>query len=371
VKKTTPHLHPRTVIFYYAAVLVACALGTVLAYVGPLSSEAWQCWSGSGAWKRDVLRALVASFLCYFGLVQMGVIAGVSPKAKDVRRLFPDERWEWGIFLGLVALLLVVLFKTGTTFLRDLPPHCKPDVGDEFQQIWKPYIPYLVYATGLWFGIIWPVFLCLLRCIGRDIEWYRDATDGLDKSLPQEKTSVRELTAEAFDKLIVAFQDCVGGLKGMSERYLSILLIVVLALLYEQLTPSHETVTRQAVEWGKIALWLLLGPSLLIFLIFVASGYQEFARKVESGLHIFSDALTRSHKHESGLLARVFETRAKLMWDQSSTSFVVSVIKSASIAMPLIIAIGGYAVETLSGGEWIDMFLPKVIREGVVSVYSR
>ena len=138
------------------------------------------------------------------------------------------------------------------------------------------------------------------------------------------------------------------------------LIVVILALLYEQLTPSHKTVTTEAVEWGKIMLWLLLGPVLPLFIIYVAFGYQGLARKLESGLDLLAEALARN-RSEVDLLDKVIKARAELMWKQSPTEFVLTVVKSANIAMPLLIAVSGYVLHTLSGGQWIDVFVPREV----------
>jgi hypothetical protein len=158
----------------------------------------------------------------------------------------------------------------------------------------------------------------------------------------------------------------VAELRRIAERYLSVLIVVILALLYEQLTPSHETATGDAVEWGKIVLWLLLGPTLPLFVIYVAFGYQGLARKLESGLRTLAEALARN-RNNADLLAKVMAARAELMWKQSPTEFVLTVVKSANIAMPLLVAVSGYVLHTLSGGEWIDVFVPRE----VVSLFHR
>ncbi len=147
------------------------------------------------------------------------------------------------------------------------------------------------------------------------------------------------------------------------------LLAVALGLLYEQLTPSHQTVTRAAVEYDKVVLWLVLGPALFILVTFVALGYQSAAQKVESGLSTFAETLVNDGK-KSQLLDRVLAARAGLLWHQSPATFVFSVIKGATVSITLLVSVTAYVLHTLTQGEWIHIFVPSVVVDFIKSLFK-
>lgn len=381
------------ILAWYLGVLIVGVTGTFLAYESnSLSSDAWRCWSASGprAWERDAVRLLVAAILSVFMLWNMDTSAAMR---KDQRERFLFERphrYELVIFVVFIGLLLFFhLFFLPSSFRSTLPARAALNLklsptnryclnvstevaADDFGQIIKPYFPYMLYAAGLWIGVVTPVFLVLLRRIDGDWKQWAERRVTLDECLSP-ALSQSEIHAEAtrsFERLHVSFQNYVIGLKEVAERYFPVLLAVSLALLYEQLTTSKETVTVAAVESGKVALWLLLGPTLLICIAMVAVGYQNAARKAEAGFQAL--AVFSSKRHGSAeLLDRLATTRARLMWEESPAAFVLSVVKSATISIPLLLAITAYVVHTLSGPEgWLGIFVPRVVIDFVRRVFS-
>jgi hypothetical protein len=378
---------------WYLAILMIGATGTFLAYEkDSLSSDAWRCWSASGphAWERDAARLVVAAILSIFMLWNMDTLATLRKNPHErflFARPYRHERAIFFVFIGL--LLLFHLYLLPSSFRAALPEraalnlkvnptnaYCR-DIkakvaADDFREITKPYIPYMLYATGLWIGVVTPVFLVLLRRIRGDWKLWLERRTTLDASLSPilSGSEIGRETTGFFETLHFAFQNYVVGLKEVAERYFPVLLAVSLALLYEQLTTSKETVTTAAVESGKVALWLLLGPTLLICITMVAVGYQNAARKAESGFRGLA-ALSSHHHPPPEVLDRIAATRARLMWEESPAAFVLSVVKSATISIPLLLAITAYIVHTLSGPEgWLGIFVPQVVINFVRRVFQ-
>jgi len=365
---------------WYLAAGAIAAVGTRLAYGGPLSSDAWRCWSGPNAWERDVARLVVASILALFMLWNMDAFAGEWKDQKDHYLFFRLRRYEWVTLLLVIAVLLLVTlqvnrqdFRTGlparaalqqSAYCRDIESRVS---ANQFGQILKPYFPYLLYVFGLWIGVVLPVFLVLLRRLRADWEHWKESRSRLDDSV--KTLSQSHLNSPTFETLLLAFQDHIIGVKEVAERYVPVLLAISLILLYEQLTTSKQTVTPPAVELGKLALWLLLGPVLIACVTMVAIGYQNAAHKVESGFRILVRASVKS-SGSAELVDRIVRARAKLMWDESPASFVLSVAKSATISIPLLLTVTAYVLHSLSGPEgWIGIFIPKAVINFVKNIF--
>jgi len=59
------------------------------------------------------------------------------------------------------------------------------------------------------------------------------------------------------------------------------------------------------------------------------------------------------------------------MWEESPAAFVLSVVKSATISIPLLLAVTAYVVHTLSGPEgWLGIFVPRAVIDFVRRVFS-
>jgi hypothetical protein len=168
--------------------------------------------------------------------------------------------------------------------------------------------------------------------------------------------------------MMLSLQDYVVGLKSVAEEYVPVLLGVSLILMYEQITPSVQTVTDAAVESGKLAVWLLLGPALLTCIIIVALGYQSAAHIAESGLRALAGASSESAS-DGDMLKRIAEARSKLIWDQSPAAFILSVVKSATVSIPLLLAIIVYIL-SLHTEQWFRILVPKALVDFVQNVYK-
>jgi hypothetical protein len=361
----------RMVLLWYLIALALSTCGTFLAYNGPLSSEAWQSWSGTGAWKRDVLRAVVAAIIAIFVLWHTRQVLTKQKVLKHFLIFAPHRRHEWILLLVLTTLLLwLILVLLPEQFRANLPKEfLSLSKDEEFRQIRKPYFPYYIYVVGFWYGIVWPAFICLVRSIQRDFKWRQQAWARLNGSLPDQSLAEGCATSGAFERLLVAFQAYVLGLKEIAERYLPVLLALALGLLYEQLTPSHQTVTRSALEYGKVVLWLVLGPALFVLVTFVALGYQSAAQKLEAGFGTFAETLVNDG-NKFDLLDRVLAARADLFWHQSPATFVFSVVKGATVSITLLVSVTGYVLHTLTHGEWIHVFVPKMVVDFIKSLFE-
>jgi hypothetical protein len=246
----------------------------------------------------------------------------------------------------------------------------KSSVPRTFDQIMKPYFPYFLYAAGFWFGIVTPAFLFLLRAARRDWSWWRAARGRLYGILSKQVSSAEELTAAGFQELTVSFQNYVIGLKNIAERYLPVLLAMSLALMHEQLTKTHESVTAASVEAAKAASWLFLGPALLIFVTLVALGYQSAVKKAEAGFSPYIEILVKSPE-KFDLLSAMLVLRANFIWEQSPLSFVISAIKSASVSIPLLLALTVYVLKNvIDQASWPSLFVPEPVLRFLQGFYQ-
>jgi hypothetical protein len=366
---------------WYSIALVSAIVGSVLAYSPLLSSEAWQCWSTPTAWKRDSALAVVTTILAIFVLWNMRAFDQEKPALHEEFSPTHLRRYEWILLTSASALLLLYAFvilpnsfrlglharmqelsqKSGCTDLENAIKN------DDFSQIMKPYFPYLLHVLGLWGGVVLPVFLFLIRCVRVDWKEWNEGQLKLSHWVANAKR-IEKHQVVAFEGLLLAFQDQVVRLKTVAERYVPVLLSVSLVLLYEQLTPSSQTVTDAAVESGKFAVWLLLGPTLLTCVVVVALGYQSTAQKTEQGLR----ALANSHSgvtEDSDVIKRIAEMRSKLVWDQSPGAFILSVAKSATISIPLLLAVIAYVLHLHHEG-WFRIFVPRALVEFLQNIYK-
>jgi hypothetical protein len=343
--------------------------------------------SSPTAWKRDAARAIMAAILSIFLLWSMHAF-GTKEESHDTHlSLFPLRRYEWVVLAGTVVLLTLFNFvflpnsfraglqlrmKTADFMMKVQTAGCSDletkVATDDYHQIMEPYISYFLYIFGMWMGIILPVFLFLLRCASVDWTQWKDRRSRLDDCVSSAVPSSAQARFSAFERLVIAFQDYIVGLKDIAERYVPVLLAVSLALLYEQVTPSYQTVTNAAVESGKLALWLLLGPALLICIMIVALGYQSAAHKAESKLRDLVKGSLLSEDGAEGFKA-ISEARSKLIWDQSPATFVFSVVKSATISIPLLLAITAYVLHSYKEG-WPRIFVPKALVNFFRDVYK-
>ena len=392
MSKTNNQLGWRTVSLWHIVVILVCAGGTVLAYNGPFTSEAWQSWAGQGAWKRDVLRAVLAAITAIYILWQIDVVTSKQASLKDCALFVPEKLHEW-IFFSIVTgfLLWLMLYHLPTSFERELLDKTNfsengkffnnkdllnihkrmlsGEMFDRFKMLWMPYLPYAFYVFGFWHGIVWPVFVSLTRSIRRNWKWWQDASKALDQSLTHLGMSKTNASPEAYEKLLITFQKNEVGLLESAQRYITVLLSIALLLLAEQLTTIHETLTPEAVEYGKLVLWLILGPAFVTFLVIVVAGYHNTVHKLRNGLSMFVEELSK-RDYQSELLEKAMGTIDDITWRRSPVAFVFSVVKSANIMIFLMLTIVGYVMHMSSGGKWIDVFLPSKVVDFVQWIFK-
>jgi hypothetical protein len=375
--KFTKPLNPRSVLAWYFIVLLFSILGTYLAYNEPFGSEAWQIWSQAGkdAWIKDAIRGTAITLVCLFFLWNLNVFAAWRSEPESYYPIFRLAFYEKIIIIALLILLLILQFSyLREDFIRNLPSKGYPSITDKpemysFDKITLPYFPYSLYSVGLYIGIMLPVMLCFIRRITFDKNIFRQAKNDLENLSQLDAKSVESFTIFRFKQFELAFQNYVILLKSLSERYLPLILGAAVFLIIEQVTSSRDTATQSAIEITKLLIWLFIGPALLIFLVSVAIGYQITVKSAEEKLRSFIGLLEIS-RGKSEILGEIINFREKLIWSYSPLSFIISAIKSASIAIPLLLTLTIYIMQTIIKEEnWLYIVLPKEIVEFFKGLY--
>jgi hypothetical protein len=349
-------------LWFGMAVAVAC-LGSYLAY-GPVTSDAWQCWSGRGAWRRDALRVLLSALLAIVLLHNLGAVSAHTGSNKLSIELKLSER---SALLAALAILLVFeLTALPNSFAKGLASrNCIPYSG--FRQIYLPYIPYTLYMMGLWIGVAFPNFLFLMRSVPADIRWSRGNWETLRSVIERSNDHSPELLAQSYRRLVTAFEEYVLGLKGLAQRYIPVILVIAIILLYEQLTRSHLTVTTAAVEAGKIGLWILLGPALLLCLLLVVFRYQDAAQATTWAL----SRIAANPTADPQLFESAIAKRSELAWKRGTFQFVLSLFQSATFTIAFIVAAFSYVLSsTIRGERVIDALFPRPIVQFVEHLFN-
>jgi len=362
---------------YIAGTVLTSGVGSYLAYQSPLTSSYWTCWAGSHAWKRDMIRASTYGILVFFSLVQLNI----SPRTRTryIWPFTPQRRIEYLLFGLMLVTPILVLPILIDSFIDGIPSHKSCDTfplvtrnsPNYSRDILLPYLPYFVYIYSIGLGLIFPVLLLLVRCIRLDFARSKELIARLYVEIPQESPTDNQLTSQAFERLIVLYQSYVLWLTDVAERYIFLIIMISIGLLFEQFTPDHLTVTSASLDIGKFLLWLILGPSLITFVLLVAFGYQRTARQMQVGLGLIAQVLAENQQ-PAGLFDRIISTRNSLIWERSAAEFVVSVMKSAGVCMPLVIVLGGYIIDSLSKGDnWISVIIPSVLVNLIKSFYEQ
>lgn len=351
------HLGWRSTLLWCGIVILLCFPGTYFAYNGPLSSDLWRNWSGPAAWKRDVLRVLTWIILSLFLLLNSRILVSSPVSWKKSLALFRKltlTRNERAFLLVVIALLLLFQFLF-------LPRSFVSNEPITFGHVLKPYIPYFFYTVGLWVGILFPMFVLLIRLVPQDWKNLRDSASKVDLKPPLESFRRIEEIGNAHRDLLIAFQDHVAVIKDLTERYIPIFLTISLYLLYEQATPSYKTLSPLSVEAGKVALWLFLGPVLIASLIAVAAEYQSAARKAEVALRSLISASINFSDQPDTLLS-LLKSRDDLLWNRSPGELLLSIAKSPTLSIPLLFALTVYVFNTVHGHDgWIAILVPRVV----------
>ena len=104
-------------------------------------------------------------------------------------------------------------------------------------------------------------------------------------------------------------------------------------------------------------------------MVSVAVGYQLTVKGAEQKLRSFIGLMEMS-PGKSELLGGIINFREKLIWSYSPLSFIISAIKSASIAIPLLLTLTIYVIQTImKETNWLYIVLPKEIVEFFKSLY--
>jgi hypothetical protein len=239
-----------------------------------------------------------------------------------------------------------------------------------FRQIDLPYLPYSLYSIGIYIGIMLPALLCLIRRISFDKNTLSRTKKDLENLSQLDVDSEKPFTIFCFKQFELAFQNYVILLKNLSERYLPLILVTAIFLIIEQITSSKATVTPAAIEITKILEWLLIGPILLLFLVIVAIGYQITVKGAEKKLRAFID-LIKMLPDKSEVLGEIINFREKLIWSYSPLSFIISAVKSASIAIPLLLTLIIYIIQNIvTESNWLHIVLPKQIAQLFIELYK-
>jgi len=385
----------RTLIFWFSCVIAIAGLGTYLTYNGPLTTEAWQYWSGAGAWRLDFLRLLFAALVAAYILWRLGNLRSGPLNLQELRILLPVGRREWMVlitiacvFLYAVLIHLPASFKT-TMYDKSIFEHGglmadnqklktvhnkfissqKPPDFNENVELRRPAIPYFFYLTGFWFGAVWVMFTCIARTARQDWRNRRQSIDDFYQRLPSLPITAENATLREFDVMVTAFHRRSRSLRGRAQRYLSILLIFILCLIYENLTSSQGTILPESLEIAKLVVWILLGPVLFIFMAVIITGYHQSVEQIRNTIDQFIEILTETGANSS-LLDKARQFDEELMTSKSGLAFLTTVFKSSSIALPLIISIVGYILQSITGGEWIEILAPEILVNFVTSLYS-
>ena len=375
--KFAKSLKPRSLLLWYFIVLLFSILETYLAYNEPFGSEAWQIWSqaGKNAWIKDSIRGTAITLVSLFFLWNLNVLAAWRSEPESYYPIFRLAFYEKVIIIAFLSLLLILQFSyLREDFIHNLPSKGYPSITDKpemysFDKITLPYFPYSLYSIGLYIGIMLPVLLCFIRRISFDKNIFSRAKKDLENLSQLDAKSVESFTIFRFKQFELAFQNYVILLKNLSERYLPLILGTAIFLIIEQITSSKDTATQAAIEITKILTWLLIGPTLLIFLVSVAIGYQITVTGAEQKLRSFI-GLIKMSPGKSEILGEIINFREKLIWSYSPLSFIISDTKSASIAIPLLLTLTIYVMQTIiNESNWLYIVLPKAIVQFFKSLY--
>jgi hypothetical protein len=312
------------------------------------------------------MRALVSAAASCYALWSLEAFAPRSTKVKD---LFHVRIYEVGLLVGIVLFLLLFNFKIlPQSFVDDLPSH-KCAIPPTFREIMVPYFPYFIYVFFLYVGIVCPVFFVLIRRSIFDWRSWQKASSTLRVRCLR-RSADYAFTLDGIQDVLFKFQNHIVMLKHVAERYIPVLLAVCFVLLYEEFTPSHSSVTPQAVEVGKAILWLLLGPALLISVSVVAFGYQNAARTIEGYLR--AAVLNVQGRAGAGeIFEKASSIRTSLIWQQNPGDFILTIFKSGSVLIPLLIALAGYVLKSIGGPDgWFHVFVPLAVTDFLKRLYG-
>ena len=384
-----------TSIAWFSFVFCIGGLGTYLTYNEPLTTDAWLHWIGPNAWKMDALRLMFAILVSFYVWWLLGNIRSGNFNIRELRALLPNGRTEWVILLVVSFIFLYAVCVYLPSSFEDIMSN--PKVFEErglmqnnaklkvvhdkisnplndpafnlSKELHRPAVPYFFYQLGFWFGAIWPMFNFILRTARQDWKIRTNSIVQFKQYLPKKPFTNKDANTKKFDVLLTAFHLRCRGIRERAQRYLSILLVLILCLIYENSTASHGTTLPEALELAKFAVWVFLGPVFVLFLTVVITGYHNTVEQVRSGIDMFIRSLTESGDNTE-LLDRARKFDDELITSKSGLAFLTTVLKSSSIAIPLLITIVGYVLQSVTEGEWVNIFVPKLLIDFVTNLYS-
>jgi hypothetical protein len=254
---------PIAILRWYVVAVLSCTVGTCLAYVGALSSAAWQGYAARKAPVYDTSLAVasaILSALLVWSLKPRDEAAGFLPQ--DAPGLTAWRRFA--LWVGGLYILIHAGVIGPWSMRRELIHRLAPPDWLSYRQVEVPYYPYLLYMFGLWLGIVTPVLLALRASYPGNLRWWGQVYGRLVASA-QESAVVRAEGAPPVlpESIVNEYNECTRCLVMIADQYGSVAGGVILILLLVQLTPDIEVLTPAAVNAGKIALWFLFLPSCL------------------------------------------------------------------------------------------------------------
>jgi len=233
-----------------------------------------------------------------------------------------------------------------------------------YREIFVPYFAYGLYVAGLWLGIVTPVFLALIRSIRYDrSDWarMRAATRPLRGNAPP--------TSRQLSDYVNACKSYVAAITDAGKRYIPVFVVVIAAALAENLTDLDRTTTEGAASIGKIVLWLIWIPSLLIATYLFLILYDNAVKSSKAGIAHFVDAF----EGQDGMDAELATARTELeTFDEkrSSLSALMAVVKTGNIGVAVLVALTTGALAALfHANHWADAFFPRPFLNWVSGVW--
>lgn len=361
----------KTLLTWYAVSIVIGTLGSVLSYTVN-GSDAWRWWApGSDAWCFDAVRLVVLMAISLLGLWGMRVLPPERANVETSGPLrMPLKIPEKAILLVLAVTLLGFNFYVlPRNFVKDLVAlRYMGSLG--FSNICRPYFTYIFYLAALWIGSGWPVLLALIRLSQVDWKRFRSLWARLDRHFPWAPSATLEAMNKArLLRMQETLTEVTSHFKSVAERYLSVALTLGLALALPQLTAGRKTVTTEAFEWSKVVCWFLFGPGTAVLLFTATVGYETVLGRARRTFRLLSESLAtrlaeNSSEHDEELLTGVLAVQGDLLWNKSAASFIVEIVKSAGIAVPVLVILFAYILpEKALGERWEELFFPPQVRE--------
>jgi len=240
--------------------------------------------------------------------------------------------------------------------LELIKPEQDPDFN-KFEELQRPAIPYFFYELALWFGVVWPIFISVIRSARSDITESRLWETAFNQHYSAELKVNQKVGSHGFDELVTAYHNRVTRLIKRAQCNLSVILILLACFLLEYYLDKPNTALQEAVDIGKKMVWLLLLPPIAAFVRTGVIGHRKATLKMNEQLRYYMDSLTNSHA-DSELLNKVRVHDDQLVWTKHTSAFVISVAKSNNVIIPIALLGAGAILDSMTGGSLINIFAP-------------